>query len=722
MSEQQIQKIYSSIVKSVYNRKLHKVFEQLKKLIYEIDFTDFQQQYDKYYLTFSMLLEYTFKGFSDPERPNIYRKLQTDLLELAEILVNEILLKKSQAKIYTEKRLFKQEKIRRNLSIASLFGRLKESDNTEIPERKEIIAELFKLFWLDLEFTSADSEALKLSVRELSVNEKSVLVSALTIGLMQHFHHRKAHVLFDFYEDDDKMVKNRALVGIILLLHIYKKRIQLYPRLTARIQLFVEKENISKYIEMALIQITKTKETKAISEKLMDEIIPEVQKFRPKISDKLNLDDILSENLIEDMNPDWEEVFEDAPNLLNKMQEFSEMQISGSDVFMSAFSGLKNFSFFNQHYNWFVPFYKENSDIKGSIFGQMDDKLIESASEGLEKSMFMCNSDKYSFLFNLSMAPDAQKQMIVSLFKAEVESFKEIDDEDKLLNKGNDDKYIFTRYIQDLYRFYNIHPWHSDLFNIFEKTNDIHENALLDALGEKNEILLNLAELNFSKKFYKKATDLFLLLDYNKLNAKSIYEKTGFAFQKLKDYENALKYYQYAEFFDEENQWLIKKIAFCYRKLGAFEKAINYYRKAEQTEPENLHIQANIGHSLLYSKDYSEAFKYYQKVEYFDPENVKVMRPLAWCAFILGKNETSEKYYKKLIELQNNAWDMLHYGHFLFCNEKKNEAVQYYKKALLVLERSEFIGNIEEYKDIFLTKEIEEIEINLLLDYVFLNI
>ena len=43
------------------------------------------------------------------------------------------------------------------------------------------------------------------------------------------------------------------------------------------------------------------------------------------------------------------------------------MQIEGSDVFMSAFSKLKNFPFFNEFSNWFSPFYKENEFIGVSV-------------------------------------------------------------------------------------------------------------------------------------------------------------------------------------------------------------------------------------------------------------------------------------------------------------------------------------------------------------------
>ena len=88
-----------------------------------------------------------------------------------------------------------------------------------------------------------------------------------------------------------------------------------------------------------------------------------MMKMQPNIEKNLDLENILSEDFSEDKNPDWEKVFEDSPDLLDKLQDFSKMQIEGSDVFMSAFSKLKHFPFFNEVSNWFTPFYKENEYI-----------------------------------------------------------------------------------------------------------------------------------------------------------------------------------------------------------------------------------------------------------------------------------------------------------------------------------------------------------------------
>ena len=52
-------------------------------------------------------------------------------------------------------------------------------------------------------------------------------------------------------------------------------------------------KQLEKHIEIILIQFLKSKETEKITKKFNEEIIPEVIKLRPKIQDKLDLENII---------------------------------------------------------------------------------------------------------------------------------------------------------------------------------------------------------------------------------------------------------------------------------------------------------------------------------------------------------------------------------------------------------------------------------------------
>lgn len=65
-------------------------------------------------------------------------------------------------------------------------------------------------------------------------------------------------------------------------------------------------------------------------------------RITPKISDKI--DEILARDDEDGLNPDWQDVFDDM-GLTDKMQEFSELQLDGVDVYAATFAKLKSYPF-----------------------------------------------------------------------------------------------------------------------------------------------------------------------------------------------------------------------------------------------------------------------------------------------------------------------------------------------------------------------------------------
>jgi len=57
------------------------------------------------------------------------------------------------------------------------------------------------------------------------------------------------------------------------------------------------------------------KETEKLSKKLNEEILPQVAKLRPRIEEKLDLDNILPKDKNEEKNPDWSEMFSDSEEI-----------------------------------------------------------------------------------------------------------------------------------------------------------------------------------------------------------------------------------------------------------------------------------------------------------------------------------------------------------------------------------------------------------------------
>ncbi len=145
---------------------------------------------------------------------------------------------------------------------------------------------------------------------------------------------------------------------------------------------------------------------------------------------------------------------------------------------------------------------------------------------------------------------------------------------------------------------------------------------------------------------------------------------------------------------------------------------------AEEIDPQNLHTQASIGQCHLQLQNYEEALKYYFKVEFLDPSNQNVWKPIAWCCFILGKFETSEKYYLKLIQKEENFYDLVSYGTLLWAKGEKNAALQLYIKSIKLSNCTiaTFLESFEEEVDYLRKLKIDDIEIAAFIDELKYNI
>ena len=88
-----------------------------------------------------------------------------------------------------------------------------------------------------------------------------LIVSALTLSLMECFDLRKIMWLLDAYEHPNVNVSQRALVGAMIIFHIYRSRLTFYPELIKRVDLMEEipsfREDVARiYRQMLLCQET----------------------------------------------------------------------------------------------------------------------------------------------------------------------------------------------------------------------------------------------------------------------------------------------------------------------------------------------------------------------------------------------------------------------------------------------------------------------------------
>lgn len=734
MTYKDLKKKYSNIISLLGNHKIKDTLDNLEELTKYTGNPDYINQLHLHKDTYTNMLRYSFSAVEDPEREKIYARLKRSLHELADNSREAIITNQGYLTIYRVKRdiekypAFDEEKttsmlenIEFNREMEELMehaGGIKmEGDN----QHSQTLKKIFNILWMTDKFKESEINLVNrvMQSENFPWYYQSLMVSSITLSLLRIFDPAKINILLDIYDKQKHQVWQRALVGLVIALYKYDHKLLLYPEIIERLKVYKGNKNLERSIETIFVQFIKSKESEKLAKKIQEEILPEMMKLSPRLENKLDLENIISDAIKSEKNPEWETFFKDSPDLYNKLEEFSMMQMEGSDVFLSAFAMLKQFPFFHQLPNWFLPFYTENQTLKDSMGDMKEGFDTKKFTEGLAKSSFLCNSDKYSFCLNVERMPSVQKSMMMELFNMEIKAMNELQKEDEMLNKPVQDKTIFTQYLQDLYRFFRLHPLKVEFEDIFTFDFAIYRSSFFKILMEDDTIVRNIAEFYFERNYFNEAIGLFTRLNEQENNYEII-EKTGFSYQQLGNFDKALEYYQKAELFDKNRVWLLKKIAFCYRKLKQPSRALEYYENAEKIEPENLHLQANLGHTYLDMKDHETALKYYFKVEYLDPKNFKVHRPIAWCSFVLGKFDTAKKYFQKVIDKEPTRHDYLNLGHVEWCTGNVPAAKEKYMKSLQISDYNYkwFEEEMHGDKTYLLKHGINQFDIPLMIDLI----
>ncbi len=738
MTLKEIENLYRQIITNLSRGFVKDGMDDLLRLIVLTQQSDFRVQYEKNLEIYKNILKYTVEGIQDPVQSKIFNKMLSSVYELTDLVYQHLLTHRSEMQIYQIKKdLQNKMDLMIDQATDSITGLRFETDLDELlkdinlaqadpiqqqEERHKVLAKVFELIWLTDRFKEKEVNLIQ-SIRnsnQITWYEKCVIVSALSLSLIRCFDQHKLDLLIAFYEDGVEQIWHRALVGLVLGLYLYDDRLKLYPALRNRLSFLRDREGLATEIQMVLIQILRSRETERITKKLQEEILPEVAKLAPKLEDKLDLGNLISKDPMDEKNPDWEDFFADTPDLYHKMEEFTNLQMEGSDVFWSAFAMLKHFPFFRHVHNWFLPFHMDNASIQTIFKEVFGDKSPETFLDGIARSAFLCNSDKYSFCLNIRFLPESQKSLLLNFFTEELKNLNEITEEDALLDKPTKDKFIFTQYIQDLYRFHKLHPLKHEMTDIFSIPMNLNRTWFLSALVEDRSIIRNVAEFYFERDQFDQAKEIYQVLNEEGDLSYEIFEKIGYCYQRMHQYKEALEYYLKAELFDANKLWLTKKIALCYRHLKKYDDAIRYYQDLLKMLPDNTATLASIGHCYLNKNEPDQALNYFYKVEFLTSEDISALRPIAWIHFIQGNFDAASNYYHRIISKEPNKYDYMNMGHVEWCQGNKMAALANYKLSIRQKDNNleQFMAGFRADQTYLLKHGINPDEIPFLLDYL----
>lgn len=733
MNEQSVKEQYKYVYALIREKRLKEVLEQLESLSFQYPDWGLRTRLDNLKVSYTYMLQYMKQGVADPQRGVLYHQLLREALEITDQARLQALDSVSSHYYHTLRREFRagsrQLDLKQPLFVLESFGDdlsvsrlLSDEKQQEVFLRhEEALKNLFLMVWTNSLWSSDDQVLANstLGSDTLRSHDLCLLVSAVTMSLLQCFDSRKFLWLLQAYQHSHSEVSQRSVVGIVFVLYTYRERLSIYPEVSREIGLLKEIVPFSADVARIYKQLIFCQETEKIDRKMREEIIPEVIKNTPNVHNfRFGFDESDEEG--DDRNPEWEEQLKRS-GLEDKLREMGELQMEGADVYMSTFSSLKGYPFFREIQNWFLPFEENHSAVVNIL---KETEMKNSFLNIIIHSGFFSNSDKYSLFFTIDQLPASQREVLLSqLTDQQLEEMGDQANAESLKKYADRPETLSNQYLHDFYRFFKLNMRRHEFRDLFREELDLYHVPVLSDLLGNEELLVGIGDFYFKKERWLEALDLYLevvhLKGYQSVISSDYYQKVGYAYQKLNRYEEAIEAYLRADMIKSDQLWLNRHLANCYRLTHRFDQALNYYRKVEQVLPNNKTVLFNIGSCLVELEQYDLALNMFFKLDFLEESSVKAWRGVAWCSFVLGKHEQALKYYEKIAQHKPTAVDYMNAGHVLWVMGHFEKAIEQYAQSLALCgNKSSFLEMFHKDESYLIRQGVPEDDLPLMMDII----
>lgn len=570
-----------------------------------------------------------------------------------------------------------------DLSVQLQLAAAARADDTSLrSEREALLIRIFNYVWVTMPLTEADLEQLTAAATDPDADLPLVsqTITALFLGALQFYERGRLLALLDIYDGTrDIRTRARALMAFALALYATRAEAIADDAVSDRLEEWKKDDGNMRRLRSVIMEIVRTLDTERVTRTLRSEMMTDLKEMRPVIERLMQDMDPDSE---EGYNPDWEEMLRRS-GLEEKLRRLNEMQEQGADMMYLAFSNLKNFPFFRDLPNWFLPFDSRHTQLSHSG-GDTRGAL----SFLLETPGLLCDSDKYSLALSVTRMPQAQKEMLTSQMGDQLEQVRQAMAEAQL-HVSDADRIFNTEalvYVRDINRFLKLFRAKGEFTDILRPP-----FTLSDFPYVSNEITADadftqlLGEFYLKRGYYGDARDMFSLLEEKGEATAELYEKLAYAHEKQGNLDQASVYLRKAELFNPDSRWLVRRIAAVSRALMRYDDAEEYYRRALEQDPDSVPLTMQLAGVLLAREKHDEARKSYYKVNYLHPGHLDSLRGIAWCEFMLGDLDRSLEHYSAILAGDAaTQTDHLNAGHAFMRRGETQQALDEYRRGVTV--------------------------------------
>lgn len=499
-------------------------------------------------------------------------------------------------------------------------------------------------------------------------NDALVLTSAITISAMNTFDANKTLTLAYVYHNAvETSLRERALTGFIFSLYDAHDYDELFPEIVDKTKEIANTPEAAHEIFELQEQIFYCMNADSDTKKIHDDIMPGIKQHSPyRVDGSGTIEEKEVDRLREIIHPDAED--KAMEEIEKSMQKISDMQKQGADIYFGGFSYMKRFPFFSVAANWFLPYYTGQPEVDKIRRTMENTRFIDMV---LTKSSF-CESDKYSFTFAVAHVYNRLPANIREMLNTNQAIAFE-------MPEGEADNPTLVRrlYLQDLYRFFRLHPQHADITNPFDNENALFIKDLIIEDVQIERFYPSLAVFLYEQKRFN---DLGYLLAHKFTDR----QKDTLTYLLLKGecelhnnyYKRAMQYFIDADKKKPDNEIVLRGLAKSAMKSFEFDTAEKTYGRLLMVTPGDKEYLANRIDALLCLRKYEEASEVVYEADYRFPDDDDVRRLKGRLLLYTQKADEAIKEYEKLTTAGNATNnDYFYYGLALwFCHRIKEAA------------------------------------------------
>ncbi len=577
---------------------------------------NFAERLDMLRTEFQMLRDYFIRGVNDPKRGEIFRGIKGKLTNLDyDIQVCEQLREIPMVKAWLPYVKQMDSSVEALLTANSEYAFYEVM--TSYHWRNENIDDWVSHFTGEVKLTS----------------QHYILIGALTLSTIQHFSKQKALCLARIYKGTkDEEMRQRAFVGCVLALSMDRDAIYNKKRDEVLKELLDSNEAVRMLIELQM-QLIKCTQADVDATKINETIMPEIIKNQPFIVTRHGIVEKDEENSDEDS----EEKIEAMEQNIMKVQK---MQKQGSDIFFGGFKQMKRYPFFNKVSNWFAPF-----DINHAELTQVSEKL--KGSKFLDRVLEMgpfCNSDKYSFVFAMADVigdfSDKMRELMEEGDLGPIGMHKDI-------SEVHEPTYVRRQYLQDLFRFFSIHPLGKVLNDPFKDAEDF-ETWLVSLSYVDTPHMMEMGKYMIKKKYMRALEDLINC--YPKQDDPELDYLSGELLLNEGIFGEAVDYYNSYLQEHPNHQPSMRGMAKAYYSSGDYGKAAFYYDALRTLQPDRISYTLNYCMAMVKDGRASEVLNELYRLNFDNPDNHAVSNTLGWALLYAEKPDKALSVYEKIPE------------------------------------------------------------------------